>query len=579
MSTISNLDLECTTTKPDCDKNSIVIGNQCFPVEQISNVNNNNSVFTKQLYDTLYKKPLLNQDNISLFECISQCNSNDSCQYIKFLYGDSDVENKEISDFGLCNIYNQEYKTIGEEKKDFNLPINATGNPNDLGYSNASIYKKENYNKTNQIDIQNHTKTKALRFDLTKGKYPEQELPIIQSKYMGVDCRQYAAERKLTDDSANDDMAGFCKNNKDLKICNTYCNDDNGESYCSDDVPYSMYIPLTIGLLCLFIALFLWTRKYQMKVDNVTLRYPVEISLIVIGCGLLGYFIYLYLYYKTPWQGTKSDATNWNYYTDCDDNGYTSVLNENEFPWYKACSEIDESDTYCYIDNITGDNIEYPCDKKDQSIFGECNCQSEPTRENNSPIQIGVDGNFRTGVTISSSNILFDGSVYEYKSGFIGSNAGGCAGVDLSDGRGCGYDGILLNDVCETMDSIGNVSFKYLDDDNSFNCCNTSNNTCNSFTPNSTGNCSNCLIYQTFSNISKSGPPDNGDNIQLTYTKQNTDVQQYDICDVSDSTIGEYNIPYDVNGRLIPYTRSTCNCKSNSPVASSPTSVINSTTC
>lgn len=565
-----SLDDQCLTKVPDCEQNSVAIANFCYPIK--TDTYSSNNKFIKQKYDIIWTEPNNSQDGITLFDCASQCGVDSECNYFKFLYGSSGIENKETAT-GLCRLYNTNYDDNSDIT--YKLPINSTTNAFDLGYSNASIYKKDDtYNSSsNEINLCNDNK--CVSIDITNPTY-KVLTPLIGTKYLGKECRINASKDQLIDDTANQTMAAYCNNNPDLKVCNTYCNSNTGQSYCSMSIPSFIFIYLILGLICLFFVLFIWVKRYQLMINNKSYRNFTVISLLVLAVIFFGLFIYYLIKYKTPWNGQEADTTNWDSFNSCDN--YPSVLNNTDFSWYTPCAK--NTDSYCFKDSFKTEHT-YSCSQQNQDVFGNCSCQSEPTRKNNSTQIIGKDGNFSTGVVIDQDNdkssVLYNGSVYE------NTKKNDCGGIDLSDGMGCVMNGVKMQAYCPA-----GTTFQY-------------NNTCGKSTKENADQkpqadcdgglqmfqcCDDEGACEPIQNIEYAGKEtsysddndgtkyagcpltayinDKTNGYSLLYTKQYSDISDDNICQ-NNSPPTSYNI--DKNGLLIPYTRNFCDCYGTDPTS------------
>ena len=299
---MNNVD-NCLSEVLDCGKNEIDINGTCYSIDtqntqqqnpkyntfvSLNTTNASGSKNKGQHINTGNTDNInyANYDNITSLQCISKCNNDPHCSAVQFNYND---ETDETDANGYCQIYNVKIGN-GNPWEDGNaIPVTTD-------YTCANTYNKifPSSNESNNFQIKNTDKNTILQFETTNKNFKNTPKIIkLLSKYQGGLCRNDVDTD--SDDLKKGYMSQWCGNNKDMNVCENFCQ--------NNECPSKSFSSMIVFGILMFVSIFLVVIAFKNK--KLTIYKVLSIISTVTFIFLLVMSIIDYT--KKNYPGTKQD--------------------------------------------------------------------------------------------------------------------------------------------------------------------------------------------------------------------------------------------------------------------------------
>ena len=309
---MNNVDI-CLSEVLDCGKGEIDINGTCYYIDvqntqqqnpkyntfvSLNTTNASGSKNKGQHINTGNTKNTnyANYDNITSLQCISKCNNDPDCSAVQFNYNDKTDETDEINANGYCQIYNLEDDKSSLKDGNTILSWNEGNTIPSTGYTCANTYNKifRSSNESNNFQIKNTDKNTILQFETTNKNFKNTPKIIkLLSKYQGGLCRN--GVETDSDDLKKGYMSQWCGNNKDMNVCENFCQ--------NNECPSKSFSSMIVFGILMFVSIFLVVIAFKNK--KLTIYKVLSIISTVTFIFLLVMSIIDYT--KKNYPGTKQD--------------------------------------------------------------------------------------------------------------------------------------------------------------------------------------------------------------------------------------------------------------------------------
>lgn len=263
--------MDCATKVYNCKKGQLSTTDGCVNIEKQGNCATN--------YDLYFIGTRINStgpqsaayeifDDSTLISCMKRCNDDEQCSLIEF---GRNIPNLDSIN-GTCYLYSNKPE-FPVSKTDLSVFYDIK-----RGGSKCFKYDKEPFNP----------KSEKIYIDPEKMDKPE-KVPIIQSDYMGVNCRRwFTSETRDSEKYADalNDFGEWCSKNPNIDTCKAFANNTEYAKFVKVKQPILLYASVFILLLSLFLLGIFVLRK-QGKV------YVVLLIILILGSlASTGYSLY-----------------------------------------------------------------------------------------------------------------------------------------------------------------------------------------------------------------------------------------------------------------------------------------------
>lgn len=272
----------CNNIVPNCDINTITIGNSCVPFT-ITNTPIY-SEFIGQSND-LNQPVISSSTTTNLYECLYKCSQNNDCDAISYSYKDS-----------MCNLLSKGETGEISETEEF-----SGTNPRSENSNCVDFYKKKSQQTSDGFSIKIND-NKYININPNNGVIVP-SIQKIQGNHIGVGCRQDVVTQELDPTQYKDILQGlqtWCQKNPDKKVCKQFCSNPSYSDYCpgKNQTPLYIFLSLFFILLIIFIILIVKGKKIAYFIIGI-------FDLIFFGLSIWQLFIFIQT--KGKYEGNQSD--------------------------------------------------------------------------------------------------------------------------------------------------------------------------------------------------------------------------------------------------------------------------------
>ena len=370
--------LNCKTSVQVCGKDEISSKGKCIPM--LSNLTD----IPQYLYTKLRSRLATDYKTISetdgiLIDAIQYCNTNKNCDAFRFNYGNKNtrtgVENSEKGHIELLQ-HMPNYKRLTRQS-DIDTPC-------------YSAYIKKTYSHGVPGVIYIEDGNVIYGFDFGKQRDVEKNVPLVQSPYEGVSCRQMIANG-MGDSDDTELMKEYCDEHSDLQVCNNFCKNNNYS--CTKKIDSQIIFSAGILFIILFFSMYIYARKKEYA------KFPVFVTL-----GILFIIVLVWgsdrlvRYLKPLYNGNKKDNVQNSFYKKCDkSSGCKNIFGKCEYWGFDRNTPVgknfdcaltdkttDKYDTYksCYAQSCR-ENLATDCCLDGWSMGPDEKCYQDQFKKNN----------------------------------------------------------------------------------------------------------------------------------------------------------------------------------------------------